>query len=138
MILDRSLTDRTFYYKQKYENRMITLERLADGGFLKNNRQMIVILRWPSFPRFCQVVRSMTKLEKLEILDSKLTLTQDVPQLFQSCPKLTELRMKLVESQNLEMNEDLRNDLRSGFQRLQLFELDWEIDGWPVIQKIFM
>ena len=88
---------------------MITLERLAAGKFLKNNRQVIVIYFWPSFPWLCRVLRSMTALEKLSLLGCKLTLTEDLLQLFQSCPKLNELRIKLVERQHLKIDEDLKN-----------------------------
>jgi hypothetical protein len=78
----------------------------------------------------------MTELEKLNVFDWNLRLTEDVPKLFRSCPKLTELRMKLA-SQKVEMNEGLKNELRSGFQRLRLFELNWCIDSWPLIQEMF-
>ena len=75
----------------------------------------------------------MTDLETLSLLEWNLTLTDDVPQLFQSCPKLIELRIKLFESQKLKMNEELENKLRSGFQRLKIFELKWDINSWPLI-----
>jgi hypothetical protein len=162
MIFDRSLKDRTCHYVPLYESHMITLERLADGGFFKNNRQMIVDFCWPSLPRFFRVIRSMTNLEKIDLLHWGLSLTEDLPQLFRSCPKLTELRLKLVESYKTEMREELKNELkltelrlklvesfksemceelknelRPGFERLRLFELKWEIDSWPAIQEIF-
>jgi hypothetical protein len=137
MILDRTLNDGTMNCKLEDENRLITLERLVDGGYFQNNRQMIVSSWWPSIARLFRVIRSMTNLEKLSLLEWKLTLTQDLPQLFRSCPKLTELRLRLFESQELEMNKFLKNELRSGFQRLRLLELNWRIDSWPVIQEIF-
>ena len=135
--MDRSLIDRAFYYAHKYDNRLTTLERLADAGYFRNNRQLNVSYSWPSFPRLCRVIGSMADLETLSLLEWELTLTQDVPQLFRLCPKLTELRMKLVESQNLEMNEDLKNELRPGFQRFKIFELKWDINSWPIIQEMF-
>jgi hypothetical protein len=113
------------------------LERLAAGGFFKNNREVILTWNWPFTPPLFQVLRSMNNLETLSLSEWKLTLTEDVPQLFRSCPKLTELRLKLAESQKLEKNEELENELRSGFQRLRLFELHWGIDSWPEIQEIF-
>ena len=137
MILDRSLEDRWPYFAHKNTIRLNTLQRLADGGFFKNNRQMIVEWYWPCIHRFCQVLRSMTDLEKLRLLKWELKLTEDLPKLFRSCPKLTELHLKLVESRKLEMSECLKNKLRPGFQRLRLVELDWEIDSWPVIQEMF-
>jgi len=120
-------------------SRLTILERLVDGGFFKNNRQMIVSCRWPSIYRLCQSLRSMTHLETLNVLHWTLRLKQDVPQLFRSCPKLTELRLKLAEAQNFEMGEELKNELRSGFQRLRLVELHWDIpaDSWPVVQEMF-
>jgi hypothetical protein len=113
----------------------IILERLADGGYLKNSRRMNA--QWHSIPPLFRVIRSMNNLESLRLFMCELTLTEDVPQLFRSCPKLTELRVRLVESQKLEMNEDLKNELRSGFQRLRLVELHWDIDSWPLIQEMF-
>ena len=137
--MDRSLEDRCSFFEHEPDSRLIMLERLSDGGFLKNNRQMIVTNYCgpSSIPRFFRLILSMNNLETLSLSEWKLTLTEDVPQLFRSCPKLTELRLKLAESQKLEKNEELKNELRSGFQRLRLFELHWGIDSWPEIQKIF-
>jgi hypothetical protein len=143
MFLDRSLKDRTSYDGQKYVNRLITLRRLADGGYFQNTRQMIVDSWWPSIPRFFRVICSMTSLEKLELLSWKLILAgEDLAQLFRSCPRLTELHLRLRDSKRfdhhmLESNEELENELRPGFERLRLFELHWSIDSWPVIQGIF-
>jgi hypothetical protein len=113
------------------------MERLADAGYFQNNREVIVGWGWPSVPRFFPVVRSMTNLEKLYLLNWELTLTEDLPQLFQPCPKLTELRLKLVKGQNLEMGANLKNELRSGFQRLRIFELVCQIGSWPAFQEMF-
>jgi len=123
-------------------NRLITLRRLVDGGYFQSTRQVIVDSEWPSIPRFCRVICSMTNLEKLELLHLKMTLTEDLALLFQSCPKLTELHLRLCDSnrfdrQMLESNEELLSELRSGFERLRFFELKWEINSWPVIQGIF-
>ena len=85
----------------------------------------------------------MTALEKIELLNWKLILTEeDLAQLFQSCLKLTELHLAINAStrfdcQMLEANEELENKLRPGFERLRLFELEWNINSWPVIQRIF-
>jgi hypothetical protein len=113
------------------------LKRLANGGYFQNNRQVILNSKWPSIPRFLQVIHSMTNLENLRLLEWDLTLTEDLARLFQSCPKLTELHMKLVKSQMLEMGEGLKNELRSGFQRLRLLELQWETYSWAVILEMF-
>jgi hypothetical protein len=130
------LKDRNFCYEHKPTIHLITLDRLAAGGFFKNNRQLIVRDYWPSFQRLCRVLRSMTDLETLSLLNWKLSLTQGLPQLLRSCPKLTELRLKLVESQKVEMDEDLQNELRPGFERLRLVELELDIESCPVIQEI--
>jgi hypothetical protein len=141
--LDRSLKNRTSYDGQQHVNRLITLRRLVDGRYFQNTRQVIVDSWWPSIPRFFRVICSMTNLEKLELLNWKLILAgEDLAQLFRSCPKLTELHLALNNStrfdrQMLEGNEELENELRPGFERLRLFELEWHIDSWPVIQGIF-
>ena len=109
---------------------------LADGGFLANNRQWIVDVGWLRGPWMFQVIRSMNNLEKLSLLKCKLTLT-DVSQLFRSCPKLTELHLGLFDRRKLEMDEDQKNLLRPGFQRLRLFELEWGIESYPIIQEMF-
>ena len=133
--MDRSLTDQTFSYEQ--ESRLITLERLANGGYFRNNRQMIVNSRWQSVPQLLQVIRSMADLETLSLLEWKLTLTQNVPQLLRSCPNLTELRLNLAEKQIVEMNEEIKNELRPGFQRLKICELTWDKNSCPIIQEMF-
>ena len=111
------------------------------GGFFKNNRQMILegSWSWPCIPRFYEVLRSMAHLEKLSLLNRKLGLAQDVAELFRSCPKLTELHLKLDDWLNdrMEIDEELKNELRSGFQRIRLLELHWGNFAWPVILELF-
>jgi hypothetical protein len=135
MILDRLWKDRTFCDDLKYKSHVMILNRLVDRGLLKNNREMFA--SYCPVPLIFRVICSMTQLEKLSLLECQLTLTEDVPKLFRSCPTLTELHVGIDESQKLEMNEELKNELRSGFLRLRLLELDWYIDSWPVIQGIF-
>ena len=147
MILDRSLTIRSengIYccdLKDMAQSRLIILERLADEGCFQNNRRMFVKSVRPFIARLFQVIRPMKNLEKLHLLEFKLTLIEDIRQLFRSCPKLTGLRVRLFDPNRVErerfkqMNEELKNELRSGFQRL--FELHWIIDSCPVIQEIF-
>jgi hypothetical protein len=134
MILNRSLKGRWHYLAN---SRLFILERLAARGFFKNNRQMIVSSSWPCIPRLCRILCSMADLETLNLLNWKLRLTQDVPQLFRSCPKLTELHLKIDGRQRLKMNEEIKNELRPGFQRLRLFELEWGINSLPVVEEIF-
>ena len=90
----------------------------------------------PSFPRLLEMIGSMNNLETLSLLGCELTLTKDLPQLIRSCPKLTELRIKLFDNQKLEKEVEQKR-LRSGFQRLRIFELHWYIDSWPLIQEMF-
>jgi hypothetical protein len=113
-----------------------TLEWLVDRGYFQNNLKMILSSWWSSIPLF-QVISSMTHLVKLSLLKCNLTLTEDVPQLLRLCPKLTELHLSLSESQKLEMDEDLKNELRPSFQRLRIVELKWDINSLPLIQEIF-
>jgi hypothetical protein len=139
MIFDRSLKDQTSiltYNPLIHKSGLIALERLLNRGYFQNNRQMLVSPWFPSNSRLFRVICSMNNLEILNFLHWKLTLTEDVPQLFRSCPNLTELRSRLFESQELEMNEELKNELRPGFQRLRLLDLNWEIDSRPVLQEI--
>jgi len=137
VILDRSWKDRTFYDDLKYESHLMILNRLVDRGLLKNNREMFVSLCRRSAPLIFRVIHSMTHLEKLSLSEWTLTLTEDVPKLFRSCPKLTELHVGIDESQEkLEMNEDLKNELRPGFERLRLFELDSYINSGQIITEI--
>jgi hypothetical protein len=134
MILCRSWKDGNFIYDLEYESHLIILKRLVDRGLLKNNREMSVNSCRLSDARMCRVIRSMTHLEKLSFLECQLT--EDVSELFRSCPKLTQLHLRIVESQKLEMNEELKNELRPGFQRLRLFELDSCVISGPVIPEI--
>jgi hypothetical protein len=123
----------------KKEGHLVILKRLVARGLLKNNREMGVIFCRRSLPLIFRVIRSMTHLEKLSLSECNhkgMTLTEDVPQLFRSCPTLNELHLRIVKSQVLEMNEELKNELRSGFLRLRLLELDWEIDSWLKIQEM--
>jgi hypothetical protein len=142
MILDRSLEDRASYCDLKDKNRLI-LDRLADGECFQNNRRMIVKFTRPFISRLFRVIRSMINLEKLHLLECNLTLTEDLPQLFRSCPELTELRIRLSDLDQLErerltkMNEDVKNELRSGFQRLRLLELHLTIYSCPKFQEMF-
>jgi hypothetical protein len=79
----------------------------------------------------------MADLETLSLLEWKLTLTQDVPQLLRSCPNLTELRLNLAEKQKVEMNEEIKNEFRPGFQRLKICELTLDMNSCPIIQEMF-
>ena len=134
MILDRSLKDQTSTLIHK--SCLIALDGLLNGGYFQNNRQLLASPWFSSNSQLLRVICSMNNLEILSLLECQLTLTEDVPQLFRSCPNLTELRSRLFESKKLEMNEELENELRSGFQRLQIFELRWDIDSGPVSREV--
>ena len=128
--------NKIFYHAQIPDGPLSILKRLADGGFLINNRQWIVDVGWSRGSWMFQVIRSMNNLEKLSLLECKLTLT-DVSQLFRSCPKLTELRLMLFDNQKVGTGEELKNELRPGFQRLRRFEFDWDMNSGQVVQEIF-
>ena len=134
--MDRSLNDGSMNCYLEDKSRLNTLEWLVDRGYFQNNRQMIVNSWWQSI-RFFRFILSMNNLAKLSLLHWTLILTQAVPQLFRSCPKLTELHLRLLESQELEMNEDLKNELRTGFQKIRLCELICKIGSWQIMQEMF-
>ena len=136
MIFNRSLTIvRTADYAIT-KSLLTSLEQLAEEGFFKNNRQLVVRFRsdWPLSPPLFGIIRPMINLEILKLLDCQLKIEQVAP-LFQSCPKLTELHLSLVAC---EMDEDLKNQLRPGFQRLRFVGLEWYMDNnmWSVIQEM--
>ena len=133
IIFARSLTIHRPADSAAKENLLLILQRLVEEGFLKNNRQF-AIFDCSRSPRFVEVIFSMNNLQKLDLWDCELTLEQ-VAQLFQSCPKLIELHLKLS---TCEMDEDLKDQLRPGIQRLQIFELEWYIDikRWSVIKEM--
>ena len=113
-----------------------TLERLVDGGFL-NNCRVVVDYHWSRSSRFFRDICSMNNLEKLHLIDCKLSLEQ-LPQLFQSCPKLIELYFPLT-CKKFEMDEEFKNQLRSGFQKIQrlyLVKFTMYRASWPVIQEM--
>jgi hypothetical protein len=132
--MNSSLKDESMNCYIEDESHLITLEWLVQREYLQNNR---LSSWWPSIPRLFWALNFMKNLEKLSLLEWKLRLTDLPPFPFRSCPKLTELHLRLFQSQELEMNEELKNVLRSGFQRLQLLELNWDINSWLVLQKIF-
>jgi hypothetical protein len=138
MILVRSLECRDIndLKDDKGESLLIIMERLVDGGYFQNNRQMIVKFTWTFIARLFRVICSMTHLEKLNLLECRLTVTENLAPVFRSCPKLAELHLSLFESHILKINEDLKNELRPAFQRLRLFELDSSIFSFPLIKEI--
>jgi hypothetical protein len=111
-------------------------ERLGDGGFLTNNRKLFVRCHWSHFLQFQRYICSMKKLEILT-LSCGIKLEQLLP-LFWSCPKLVRLNFKLIASEKLELDEQQKNELVQGFQRLEKLWLKSHIDNdsLPVIREI--
>ena len=112
------------------------MELLADEGRLKNNCALVVDTERPLGPRFLQIKCSMTNLKILDIMEYELKFS-DLACLFQSCAKLIELRMKLSQCINSEIDEDCRSHIRLGFQRLRWFELVCIlVNSWELVQEI--
>jgi hypothetical protein len=131
--MNRSLNDGGTNCNLEDESCVISL---ANRGYFQNNRQMIANSWWPYVPRLLRAIRSMTHLEKLSLLECNLSLAEDLPLLFRSCHKIAELHVRLYDNEKLEMDK-LENELRSGFQRLRLFEVVCYVYSWPVIVEIF-
>ena len=43
----------------------------------------------------------------------------------------------LFDNQKVGKGEELKNELRPGFQRLRRFEFDWDMNSGQVVQEIF-
>jgi hypothetical protein len=120
------------------ENLLSILERLAGEGCLQNNRKLNVIFDCSCNSRLVEVICSMKNLEKLDMSGYDLT-PEVLAHVFQSCSKLIELDVGTRwEYKTLEMTEHLKNQLKSGFQRLRCLDLVCFIDddSWPVIQEM--
>jgi hypothetical protein len=115
------------------------LEGLAEKGFLKNTRQVIVKSDILRSHRIYDAICQMENLEKLDLLGCKLKLEQ-LKRVFRFCPKLVELYWYPLTypRDNWAMDEELRNGLRPGFQRLKIFKFKCAIDkkSWPWIQEM--
>jgi len=121
------------------ESHFNTLQRLAVEGYLNNNQQFgefnSNLSLISSF--VIKAICSMKNLEKL-ILRNDLTL-EDLALVFQSCSKVIELNITAFEFEMDKMVEDLKNQLRPGFQRLRRLDLECFIDNvsWPGFQEMF-
>ncbi len=121
------------------ESLLKILERLAEEGYLQNNRRLDVDFHWKRSSRFAGVICSMKNLETLNLFEDELPLdTSCLAHVFQSCSKLIELDIWIHECKTLEMDEHLKNHLRFGFQRLRFFSLSCSIDNdsWPVLLEM--
>jgi hypothetical protein len=112
------------------------LERLAEEGYLQNNRQLIVTFDCSCSSRFVELIFSMKNLEKLNLFDSDLTL-EVLAHAFQSCSKLIDVNIMSTYG-ILQMPEHLKNQLRPSLQRLRYFDFRCSIDNdsWPVILEM--
>ena len=85
------------------KNLLKILELLVDEGFLKNNCELVIssadcmVAQFEGRTlgsRYLQVIYSMNNLEKLVILEYDMTVA-DLAHLFQSCPNIIHLHLKL-------------------------------------------
>jgi hypothetical protein len=113
------------------------LERLAEEGYLQNNRQLDLQFDCSCSSQFVKLISSMKNLETLRSFGKELTL-EDLAHVFQSCSKITNLRINANGCKISEMAEHLKFQLRSGFQKLRRLRLVCFInnDSWPGIQEI--
>ena len=138
MIFYRSFNifDRASYSSKSSIIPRQVFERLVEGGFLTNNRKLSVRCHLSHFPWFQRYICSMKKLEILT-LSCGMKLEQLLP-LFWSCPKLVHLNFELIASEKLELDEQQKNVLIQGFQRLEhlRFKSHIDNDSWPVIREM--
>jgi hypothetical protein len=78
----------------------------------------------------------MRNLKTLRLWGNELTLG-DLAHVFQSCPQITNLFLDNFRYTMFEMSEQLKIQLRSGFERLQCFAFESSINIflWPVVQE---
>jgi len=113
------------------------LERLAEKDFFQNNRKLYVLSLWPLSPLLLRVGRFMNNLERVDLSECDVTF-ENLAHLFRPCPKIVKLNLKLLPLKKWKMNEDLKNKIRLGFQKLRYIVLQSYIDNnsWPVLQEI--
>ena len=113
------------------------LERLAVERYFLNNRKLIVTFKGFRSSRFDELICSMKNLETLISFYYYLT-PEFLARVFQSCSKLIELDIANFGRETREIAENLKNQLKSGFQRLRYFSFLCFItnDSWPRIQEM--
>ena len=117
------------------ESLLNILHQLAEGGFLKNNRIFILKeLDWSHNDRFIQDICSMQNLERLDLWECEVTIT-DLASVFRSCSKLMDLLIKdyasepdvprdsYPSSKEIEQDDKEFNDFSLGKKRLRLCEV---------------
>jgi hypothetical protein len=109
---------------------------MAGEGYLENNRRLDLIFDCSCSSRMDELIFLMKNLEELKFLCYELT-PDALAHVFQSCSKLTKLLFTPTNNFMREMTEHLKNQLRSGFQRLRrLTVVCFTNDTWPVIQEM--
>ena len=102
------------------------LKLLVDEGFLKNNCELVISSPFNSRllgSQYLHLIYSMNNLRKLDIVEYEVTVA-DLAHLFQSCPNIIHLHLKLFRHDILESKNDLsQNQLRLGFQKLQHLQI---------------
>jgi hypothetical protein len=113
--------------------------QLIKNGFLKNTRNLVISVNQKEWPhKVIQPICSMKKLEKLVLFDCHPKL-EEIAHLFQSCRKLIEFRLHQFHCDQGKINNNFKKRLRSGFQRLRIFELHCSVhpNSWLAILEIF-
>jgi hypothetical protein len=115
------------------------LKWLAEEGYLQNNRRLKVQSDYSCIFRFPEMTCSMKNLESLD-LDEDLLTPDALAHVFQSCSKITHLHIKADGwcGEMFNMDEHLKNQLRTGFQKLRCLYLVCYIDDdtWPMFQEM--
>ena len=127
---------RSLSIERQPESLLKLLEWLVEEGFLQNNRKLkFWQFNCPRSSRFIELICSMKNLEELDLFHYE---PEVVARVFESCPKLINLDIVTWKCKTREMAEHLKNQLRSGFQRLRRFEFGCFIDNdsLPVIQEM--
>jgi hypothetical protein len=116
MIADKSFTI-SCGSDNLYEASVI-FELLAKEGGLNSNRALNTSYALGSYiPGFFGNICFTNQLETLNFWGCEMKLEQLV-HLFRSCPKLVEMYLRQNFNEKLEMDEDLENVLRKGFDSL--------------------
>jgi hypothetical protein len=84
-----------------------------------------------------ELICSMKNLETLHLLNYQLS-PEALAHMFQSCSKITDLRVIAIEDGMLKMDEHLKNQLRPHFQRLRYLYFECYIaeDSWLELQEM--
>jgi hypothetical protein len=120
------------------ENLLKILEWLAGEGYLQNNHKLKMRRTDSDIDsRMVELICSMKNLETLDLLDYRLS-PEILAHLFQSCSKITHIRIMADTEEIPNTSEHLKNQMRPGFQRLRYlhFQCYIEEDTYLVLQEI--